>query len=810
MKNNLLHFVNKNLLLIVVTFITTFCVENEFVAAQGTWTKVTLQAPDHNYGEMLVLSDGTILCKSKTGGTYGKRYNKLTPDSTGSYVNGTWSSIADMHDDRLYFSTQLLRDGRVYVAGGEYGSGNTKSETYDPLTDVWTSCPNPGGSISDANSEILPDGKLLQALVQGNLRKTKIYNPDSNTYSTGPQCLGKHNESSWVKLPDSSILMVDRGTDNSERFIPSLNKWVADGDVPVDLYDGILETGPALLLPDGRVWHEGSTGHTAYYTPSGDTLPGTWEAGPDIPNGNGTDDAPMAMLPDGKILIAVAPKGGFNNPTVFYEFDYLTDTYTSLTAPDGAASYNIPCYETGMVLLPTGQILVGFQDSANYYIYTPAGSPLDEGKPTISGIYENGCTNTYTLTGTLFNGIGEGACYGDDWQMASNYPIVRLSNGNKVYYGRTTFWNRTGVATGSLPDTTQLSLPADLPPATYSLVVVANGIESDPILFTPLYAQATTSGDTSFCEGDSALLSANDGEGFMYQWLQEGSEIPGATDQNYTAATSGFYSVKVTNAWGCDSVSNTIHITVNPHPVAVVTPLGSTSICEGESVLLNANTGSGLSYQWSENGETISGATNSSYQASSAGDFSVQVDSNGCSSSSSTVTITVNPLPVIYLGNDTTVCDTSGLILDAGDGFAAYNWSTGATSQTIEVSTSGIYSTTVTDANGCSATDTINVTVTNCTGIQSVNSVAPSIDIFPNPNTGNFMLTISSGNQASDAGGRIEILNELGQRILQMNFKMSKGKFTKQISLPQSSGLYFVKVEVNGRETVNPFVISSE
>ena len=93
--------------------------------AQGTWTLLT-NTPSHvNGGGMLLLSDGTVLVKTFSGGTdgYGNTYDKLTPSSTGSYSNGTWSSIAPMTNTRLYYSSQVLKDGRVYVAGGEYGTG---------------------------------------------------------------------------------------------------------------------------------------------------------------------------------------------------------------------------------------------------------------------------------------------------------------------------------------------------------------------------------------------------------------------------------------------------------------------------------------------------------------------------------------------------------------------------------------------------------------------------------------------------------------------------------------------------------------
>jgi hypothetical protein len=84
----------------------------------------------------------------------------------------------------------------------------------------------------------------------------------------------------------------------------------------------------------------------------------------------------------------------------------------------------------------------------------------------------------------LFNGISEGATYGNDWQMNSNYPIVRLTSSLAVYYARTHDWNSTGVRRFGLKDKTLFDLPKGLPHGTYSLVVSANGIASSAVSFT--------------------------------------------------------------------------------------------------------------------------------------------------------------------------------------------------------------------------------------------------------------------------------------------------------------------------------------
>jgi hypothetical protein len=81
----------------------------------------------------------------------------------------------------------------------------------------------------------------------------------------------------------------------------------------------------------------------------------------------------------------------------------------------------------------------------------------------------------------LFDGISEGAAYGDDWQMDTDYPIARLTNSaGGVQYCRTYNWSSTGVMTGTNILTTEMTLPAGIIGGIYPLVISANGISSDP------------------------------------------------------------------------------------------------------------------------------------------------------------------------------------------------------------------------------------------------------------------------------------------------------------------------------------------
>src|ERR1700677_4547899 len=106
-------------------------------ARAGTWVTVASQPTNNDgIGMMLLLSDGTVMC-SHSNANDGLWF-KLTPDKYGSYVNGTWSELANATYGRLYYTSAVLTNGTVFVAGGEYGSGKTHIQIYDPVADSWT------------------------------------------------------------------------------------------------------------------------------------------------------------------------------------------------------------------------------------------------------------------------------------------------------------------------------------------------------------------------------------------------------------------------------------------------------------------------------------------------------------------------------------------------------------------------------------------------------------------------------------------------------------------------------------------------
>jgi hypothetical protein len=455
--------------------------------AAGAWAPLSQAAPD-TIATMLLLSDGTVMAHGA-----GSRYwYRLTPNASGSYINGTWSALAPMQDSRLYYASAMLRDGRVFVAGGEFGSGGSSAEVYDPVSDVWTPVPATAlvQKFSDSISDILPDGTVLVAPVYPSaFGGTVIYDPVTNDWRAGPTLFRGYcqSEASWVKLADESLLTIDPYGTNSERYVPALNAWIDDGTVPAQLYDTNGELGAGLLLSDGRALFLGGTGHTALYTPTGTTNAGSWTSGPDLPDAQGTSDAPAAMLVNGRILCATGPAQTFDPPVRFYEYDPGSNAFSQVNGPTGSPTYDAAApYYTALLDLPDGTVLFS-SFNTQLYVYQPAGAPLAAGRPAINSVSRNP-DGSYHLTGTGLNGISAGAAYGDDAQMNSNYPLVRLTDAsNHVYYARTYNWTSTGIMTGNTPVATEFTLPGNLPPGAYSLVVVANGISSLPVPFTAQY-----------------------------------------------------------------------------------------------------------------------------------------------------------------------------------------------------------------------------------------------------------------------------------------------------------------------------------
>jgi hypothetical protein len=283
-------------------------------------------------------------------------------------------------------------------------------------------------------------------------------------------------------------------------------------------------------------------------------------------------------------------------------------------------------------------------------------------------------------------------------------------------------------------------------------VVTVNPLPAKPTI--------TPGGPTTFCTGGSVTLTSSSATG--NQWLLNGNPIGGATAQNYVASGAGSYTVQVTDGNNCPSpISDPTSVTVNPIPsTPTITPSGPTSFCAGGSVTLTSSSATGN--QWRLNGSPIGGATNQTYIASVAGDYTVTVTAASCTSApSATATVTVNPIPNATISAPASVFTTStgnaASVANAGLG-ATYNWGisggtiTGGAGTPNITFTAGAIGTltlnvTVTTGAGCSDSDSATVAVTASPIVVTVTSVTPAAG----KTTGGKAVTVSGANFQSGA-----------------------------------------------------------
>ena len=458
-------------------------------AAPSQTLKALAHQPPGGIQITFQLTDGTVMAQ----GNGASDWWKLTPDNTGSYVNGTWTQLASLPAGYVpdYFASAVLADGRLVITGGEYNNNQfaltNQGAIYDSQANTWTMLTPPTGwtYIGDSPSVVLPNGKF----VVGNklTKQMRQLNPKTLTW-TSVSSKGKSDfnaEEGWTLLPDGSFLTADvQNAPNSELYSTAAKQWVSAGSTIMDLHSpsslgcikygpgGKLcyyppgEIGPQILRPDGTVFATGSytagdgPGNAAIY----DSLTGTWTVGPVFPNGDNAGDSFAALLPNGNVLVE-----GVSG--TLYEFDG-----TRLTS--GPRTFG------SLMVLPTGEVLVG---GGTTQTYTSSGTYQTSWAPTIT-TYPPTVTrgSTYPIHGTQFNGLSQAASYGDELETATNYPLVRVTNNSThhVFYARTHDHSSMGVATGTAAVSTKFDVPASMETGASKLEVVANGIPAVAVSIT--------------------------------------------------------------------------------------------------------------------------------------------------------------------------------------------------------------------------------------------------------------------------------------------------------------------------------------
>lgn len=412
---------------------------------------------------------------------------------------------------------------------------------------------------------------------------------------------------------------------------------------------------------------------------------------------------------------------------------------------------------------------------------------------------------TYTVTVTDANGCTQTANVDVDGLIAVSVDVINASclqdngtatalatggDGNYTY-----LWDLGGNASA---DQTITGLAAGFYPltvtdgngctATTTAAVVQNGT------FT-----VDLNGVDNFCSNFGASINAVATGGgtapFSFNW---GAPLTGISTANVTNLPTGIYNVTVTDVNGCASTNSITVTSIDAGPQLGVTQTNVS--CFGNtdgSVDLTVSANTAVSISWSNgvNSEDISNL--------GAGNYTVVVfDANGCIAS--TTVIISEPNPLIVTGTSTPTVNNDGTAsatVNGGTPPYSYNWNNGGTTQTITGLLPGDYTVTVTDANGCTNTGSIQVQqFTGTIDIPTLNT----FDLYPNPNNGWFTLDVGFD---TNEEAEVVIFNAIGQRVWSQNIVGEQFKLPIDLT-NQSSGIYFVEISTPKGRAVKRVVLA--
>lgn len=452
--------------------------------------------------------------------------------------------------------------------------------------------------------------------------------------------------------------------------------------------------------------------------------------------------------------------------------------------------------------LSNGQIIANVTDGQGPYTYSWSnGANTDEIDDLAAG--------SYTLTLTDANG-----CSATQSATISNTTEATVDAGSNqtICAGESTSISAPGTGPGPYtyqwngPDITGSGATISVSPqgtATYSVTITAaNGCTAEDQVEITVNDPPTLDlgADITICEGESTTLNSNATGATSYTW-SSGESSPNIT-VNPTSETVYILSVAAAN--GCE-VTDTITVAISTIPAFTFTPTNEACGQQNGSIDINIDAGN-YTYNWSN------GATSANISNLTAGTYDLTVTNEfGCESSSS-IAITNQNSAAVELGNDTTICAGGTVILSptplAGTGPYSYTWTGGASTTTLEVTPieATAYYVTLTDASGCTATDSIQIDVND---LPLVNA-GPNQTICPGtpvtlggnpigPDGASYLWsTGSNGTISSNDNGQINLSPESDTTLSLAITSPSGCVSTDQVTITLAEGLDLSTIAIDG------------
>ncbi|MGN6645544.1 MAG: sugar-binding protein, partial [Cytophaga sp.] len=273
------------------------------------------------------------------------------------------------------------------------------------------------------------------------------------------------------------------------------------------------------------------------------------------------------------------------------------------------------------------------------------------------------------------------------------------------------------------------------------------------------------SSTATVCAGSTVVLGPQPTVNTGWSWTGPNGYAASTREitlSTITTAQAGAYTASYTDGNGCKA-SSAYTVTVNALPTATITTTTPTAFCQGGNVVLTA--GAGSSYKWF-NG-TAQVGTNSTFTATAAGSYSVEVtNANNCKATSAATVVTVNAIPTatITTTTPTAFCSGGSVVLTASAG-SSYKWFngttaiTGATAQTYTATAAGSYSVEVTNANNCKATSAATTVTVNALPTATITTTTPTAFC----SGGNVVLTAGAGSSYKWFNGTTAITGATAQ-----------------------------------------------
>lgn len=623
----------------------------------------------------------------------------ITPGTNYKLVLSSYSGVSALYYDGSGNTFPYTAAGTASITSGWNGTGTSTSYYYFYDWNVLTGCVSNRtpvtGTVTPADTVIVSSSASAVCSGTSVTMMTNSNDPDYNYVWSPATGLNQTTGSSVVANPTIATTYTVTATNTTSGCQTTTTKYLQIGTTPVVT---AVSTPSEICNGASVQLSAGSAGVMGYVSVGTGTTTNS-STGYPAPYGNFYWGARHQMLIRASELSALGFTAGSALSSVGFDVT-ATNTAASLVG------FTIKMGHTTLTTLTTMQSgLTTVKPAANYtptvgwnqhtftapFVWDGSSNVIVETCFNNSS-YTNNASMRYSttpFTSTIYyRSDATGVCTSTSTPTtSSNRPNMRFYVQEFDYLwspsatlSADTIANPVGTPTVNTSYVVQVTNPNNGCAATDTIAVQVNQL--------PVVGLANSAG---VCMGDTLTLSA--APGFTsYNWTTS------ETTQSIGVTAAGSYTVVVVDTNGCTN-ADTIQVVINPAPTVAVSP--DVSQCGGTTTL-TSTASSGVNYSWNN------GAFSPSILVSQSGTYVLTVtNAYGCTDRDTAV-VAINDIPMVALGSDTSFCPGGSIQLTAvTDTGATYAWSTTESTQSINVTTTGQYSVTVTSSAGCVNADTV-------------------------------------------------------------------------------------------------------